>query len=113
MSKKLFLAKAFFLFIFLLALSPLKAQTASAANDKNKTVVYLLNDHTALTAQKAVEIDKTLISKKGILSSSTNVQARTVTVKVQDTFPEEEIKKLLASVLHIEVRSYKILNTTK
>jgi hypothetical protein len=113
MSKKLFFAKVLFLFFFLLALNPLEAQTASPGNDKSKTVVYMLNERQTISAQQAIEIDKTLASKTGIFSSSTNAQAHTITVKVQDTFPEKNIKELLASVFKLEVKSYKTTDTTK
>ncbi len=92
------------------------AQTNARSEKNQKTVVYKIKkqgEQKTLTTNQVIEIDKLLISKKGVLSSTTNGATRLVTVKVGSDFPEVEINKILRSVLHLEVESFEITDNTK
>lgn len=112
--KKLLLTQIAFMLIFLFCLPQAKAQ-ANVHPIKSKTVVYTLkkqHEQNGLTAQQAVDIDKLLNSKKGILSSVTHAANRTVTVLVEGTFPHEIIKELLGSMFKMDVESIQVTENT-
>lgn len=91
------------------------AQT-NTTNKSSKTVIYKITkhgDHAPLSPQTVIDIDKLLVSKKGIISSTTNSQAYTISVKMDGNFPEEEIKKLLGYSFKLEIESYNVIDNTK
>ncbi|HXB41813.1 MAG TPA: hypothetical protein VNZ49_14830 [Bacteroidia bacterium] len=104
----------FCIFLFLSKNSP--AQTTALPEKSLKTVVYKIKkrgEQNSLSAKQVIDIDKLLVSKKGILSSVTNGANRTVSVKLESNFPEEEIKKLLGSIFNLEVESFETIDNKK
>ena len=111
--------KTFLLAFFISFLFLAQNATAQLSVPKEKTIktaVYKIKKHgdqNSLTAKEAIDIDKLLVSKKGVLASTTNIANRTVSVKLEDNFPAEEIKKLLAEAFKFEVESFEVTDTKK
>lgn len=113
MIKKILFVKIAALLAFMFSGALANAQENTPV--KSKTVVYTIKkqaEKSGLTAQQAIDIDKLLNSKKGILSSVTNVTSRTVTVLVEGSFPPETIQRLIMDLFKLEVESYHVTENT-
>ncbi len=114
MIKKLFFRANLLLALFFISQIGFSQATANAS-EGYKTVVYKIkkpNEQNSLTPTQVINIDKLLSSKKGIIASNTNGALRLTSVKLEKSFPEVEIKKLLGEALKLEVESYETINNS-
>ncbi len=78
-----------------------------AQSNGHKTVIYKIHNekkNQVLSQSTCNEIDKMFISKKGILSSKTNVATLETTVKMINEVPEADLKVIFIShKLEVEI----------
>jgi len=116
MNKILSLSKIKLLVAFFFALTSAKAQTSNHGSAGSKTVSFKIKkkcESPFLTPKEVIDIDKLLVSKKGILACNTNGKTWMVSVKMENNFPEAEVKNLLGDVLKLEIESYELIDNSK
>jgi hypothetical protein len=81
------------------------SQVSSSAGANQKTVIYKLHSHSANTIidkSTCDNLDKMLMSKKGVVSSKTNGTTWETTAKMIPEVPEKDLKDIFNS-LKLEV----------